>query len=94
MGFLLSSAATIKLGKPPEDWYFEQLKGLPPSQRVLARALAAEPVREFSAEYRERHALGVSSTVHTAVRISRADVVNAKDYCGKVLHEANAKKFA
>ena len=36
------------------DWYFEQLKGLPPSQRVLARALAAEPVREFPAGYRER----------------------------------------
>ena len=30
----------------------------------------------------------------STVWISRADVVNAKDYCGKVLHEANAKKFA
>ena len=27
-------------------------------------------------------------------RHADADVVNAKDYCGKVLHEANAKKFA
>ena len=36
-------------------------------------------------------------TIHrslSTVRILRADVVNAKDYCGKVLHEANAKKFA
>jgi len=30
----------------------------------------------------------------STIWISRADVVNAKDYCGKVLHEANAKKFA
>ena len=30
----------------------------------------------------------------STVWILRADVVNAKDYCGKVLHEANAKKFA
>ena len=49
------------------DWYFEQLKGLPPSQRILVRALAAEPVRDFPADYRDRHALGVSSTVHTAL---------------------------
>ena len=49
------------------DWYFEQLKGLPPSQRALARALASEPVREFPADCRLRHSLGVSSTVHTAL---------------------------
>jgi AAA+ ATPase superfamily predicted ATPase len=62
------------------DWYFEQLKGLPPSQRVLARALAAEPVREFSAEYRERHALGVSSTVHTALlRLVDAGIVESDE---------------
>ena len=60
------------------DWYFEQLKGLPPSQRVLARALAAEPVREFPAEYRERHSLGVSSTVHTALlRLVDAGIVES-----------------
>ena len=60
------------------DWYFEQLKGLPPSQRMLARALAAEPVREFPAEYRERHSLGVSSTVHTAlVRLIDAGIVES-----------------
>ena len=60
------------------DWYFEQLKGLPPSQRILARALAAEPVREFLAEYRERHSLGVSSTVHTAlVRLIDAGIVES-----------------
>ena len=62
------------------DWYFEQLKGLPPSQRVLARALAAEPVREFPAEYRERHALGVSSTVHTALlRLVDAGIVESDE---------------
>ena len=40
---------------------------------------------------------GFSQDFHrslSTVRILRADVVNAKDYCGKVLHEANAKKFA
>ena len=30
----------------------------------------------------------------STVWISRADVVKAKDYCGKVVHEANAKKLA
>ena len=60
------------------DWYFEQLKGLPPSQRILARALAAEPVREFPAEYRERHSLGVSSTVNTALaRLIDAGIVES-----------------
>ena len=62
------------------DWYFEQLKGLPPSQRALARALASESVREFPAEYRERHSLGVSSTVHTALaRLIDAGIVESDE---------------
>ncbi len=62
------------------DMYFEQLKGLPASQRVLARALAEEPANEFSAEYRERHSLGVSSTVHTALsRLIDAGVVESDE---------------
>jgi len=62
------------------DLYFEQLKALPPSQRLLARALAAEPVREFQSEYRERHSLGVSSTVHTALsRLVDAGIVESDE---------------
>ncbi len=64
------------------DIYFEQLKVLPPSQRSLARALAEEPVREFPEEYRKRHSLGVSSTVHTALsRLVDAGIVES-DECG------------
>ena len=66
------------------DWYFEQLKGLPPTQRLLARALAEEPVREFPSEYRERHSLGVSSTVHTALsRLVDTGIVESDEsgYC-------------
>ena len=73
-------AAVENLLAENADWYFEQLKGLPPSQRVLARALAAEPVREFPAEYRERHSLGVSSTVHTALlRLVDAGIVESDE---------------
>lgn len=62
------------------DWYFEQFKGLPPSQRILAKALAAEPVAEFPTEYRERHSLGVSSTVHTALlRLVDAGIVESDE---------------
>ena len=62
------------------DWYCEQLRGLPPSQRVLARALAAEHVREFPSEYRARHSLGVSSTVHTALqRLIDAGIVESDE---------------
>lgn len=60
------------------DWYFEQLKALPLSQRIMAKALAAEPAAEFPAEYRARHSLGVSSTVHTALsRLIDAGVVES-----------------
>lgn len=60
------------------DWYFEQLKALPLSQRIMAKALAAEPAAEFPAEYRARHSLGVSSTVHTALsRLIDAGIVES-----------------
>jgi hypothetical protein len=41
-------------------------------------------VREFPAEYRERHSLGVSSTVHTALlRLVDAGIVESDEsgYC-------------
>ncbi len=41
---------------------------MPESQRLVARALAAEPTGVFTADYRERHFLPTLSTVSTAVR--------------------------
>lgn len=73
-------AAVQDLLEENADWYFEQLKGLPLSQRLLVRALAAEPAGEFSTEYRTRHSLGVSSTVHTALlRIIDAGIVESDE---------------
>lgn len=50
------------------DYYVERLSSLSVMQRLLVAALAAEPVREFTEDYRARHALGGSSTVHTALK--------------------------
>ena len=41
---------------------------MPESQRLVARALAVEPVGTFTAEYRAHHFLPTLSTVSTAVR--------------------------
>lgn len=50
------------------DYYVEKLSTLSGMQRLLVAALAAEPVREFTEDYRMRHSLGGSSTVHTALK--------------------------
>ena len=50
------------------DYYVEKLSTLSAMQRLLVAALAAEPVREFTEDYRARHSLGGSSTVHTALK--------------------------
>ena len=50
------------------DYYVEKLSALSAMQRLLVAALAAEPVREFTEDYRARHSLGGSSTVHTALK--------------------------
>ena len=50
------------------DYYVEKLSTLSGMQRLLVAALAAEPVREFTEDYRARHSLGGSSTVHTALK--------------------------
>ena len=50
------------------DYYVEKLSTLSGMQRLLVAALAAEPVREFPEDYRTRHSLGGSSTVHTALK--------------------------
>ena len=50
------------------DYYVEKLSMLSGMQRLLVAALAAEPVREFTEDYRAHHSLGGSSTVHTALK--------------------------
>ena len=50
------------------DYYVEKLSTLSGMQRLLVAALAVEPVREFTEDYRMRHSLGGSSTVHTALK--------------------------
>ena len=51
------------------DYYCERLQIFSPSQRILLTALARESTSQFSTEYRERHSLGVPSTVHTALKV-------------------------
>ena len=51
------------------DYFAERLSGFSPMQRQLISALAAEPVSEFVEDYRRRHGLGVSATVHAALRV-------------------------
>ena len=48
-------------------------RSLPESQRLVARAIAREPVANFTEDYRVRHFLPASSTVGTAVRRLIAD---------------------
>lgn len=43
-------------------------QSLPESQRLVARAIAQEPVAQFSEDYRARHFLPLPSTVNTAIR--------------------------
>lgn len=64
-----------------ESELFENLfRSLPESQRLVARALAREPVASFTEAYRVRHFLPSLSTVGTAVRRmvsdSRIDIVD------------------
>ena len=63
------------------DYFSERLSAFSPAQRSLIAALAAEPVAEFVESYRRRHGLGVSATVHAALKV----IVNA----GVVEREGN-----
>lgn len=62
-------AAVSELLAENGDYYDERLASLSPMQRMLILALAREPKREFSADYRSRYGLGGSSTVHTALKV-------------------------
>ena len=62
---------------------FENLfRSLPESQRLVARAIAKEPIAVFTEDYRLRHSLPSLSTVNTAVRRlmadSRIDIVDGR----------------
>ena len=62
---------------------FENLfRALPESQRLVARAIAKEPIELFTEDYRLRHSLPSLSTVNTAVRRlindSRIDIVEGR----------------
>ena len=49
------------------DLYGERLSALSGAKRVLIEALAREPVSKFDEDYRQRHRLPVTSTLHTAL---------------------------
>lgn len=62
---------------------FENLfRSLPESQRLVARAIAKEPIASFTEDYRLRHSLPTLATVNTAVRRlmddSRIDMVDGR----------------
>lgn len=50
------------------DYYGERLSYLSPLQRLLVTALAHEPKKEFTADYRRKYSLGASSSVHATLK--------------------------
>ena len=50
------------------ELFDERLRGLSNAKRSLVDALAEEPVSGFDEQYRKRHGLPVSSTLHTALK--------------------------
>ena len=49
------------------ELYEERLSGLSDAKRAIIEALAKEPVDRFTDDYRMRHSLPVTSTLHTAL---------------------------
>ena len=49
------------------ELYEERLNGLSDTKRFILEAIAREPVAKFDEDYRRRHRLPVSSTLHTAL---------------------------
>lgn len=90
-GFEALMAAEVEL--------FENLfRALPESQRLVARAIAKEPVAIFAEDYRNRHSLPSLSTVNTAVRRlmddSRIDMVDGLYMHMDPLFAAYLRKFS
>ena len=62
------------------DYYQERVSTLSPTQRLIVSALAREPASDFDEDYRTRHSLGGSSTVHSALRaVVNAGIVERED---------------
>ena len=61
-------AGFSQMAEAERDLFESQFRQMPESQRLVARALAVEPVGTFTAEYRAHHFLPTLSTVSTAVR--------------------------
>ena len=51
------------------DYFLERVSNCSAAQRLVLSALAQEPVKEFTEDYRRRHSLGVSATVHAALKV-------------------------
>ena len=60
-------AAAVEFVGINSELYEERLAGLSDAKRAIIEALAKEPVGRFADEYRTRHALPVTSTLHTAL---------------------------
>jgi len=61
------------------SYYSTLLRGLSDSQKALLVALALEPTLEFNEDYRDRHDLPASSTVHSALKELVKDAVVEDD---------------
>ena len=62
------------------ELYAERMAGLSESKRAILLALATEPTSVFSDEYRNAHALPVSSTLHTALKeLQEEGIVETED---------------
>lgn len=62
------------------ELYDERLRNMSNSQRTLVEALASDPTGEFDEEYRMRHSLPVSSTLHTALKgLQESGIVDSGD---------------
>ena len=64
------------------DYYVERMAALSESQRMVVNALAREPVANFTDDYRLRHLLGCSSTVHTALKVVQDAGIIERDESG------------
>ena len=61
--------AISELLSQEENYFAERLSAFSATQRMLISALARESVAEFTEDYRRRHSLGVSATVHAALKV-------------------------
>lgn len=75
------------------DYYEERIASFSPSQRKLLSALAREHTEDFTEAYRQRHSLGGSSTVHSALKVLVESGVADKDEGKYMLEDPFLAKF-